>query len=122
MVKVLNVSQNITFNGRKARIVLINDVTERLRVEEERETIAVNKSETQVTLIVEDQGRGISQEDQKRIFMRFERAVSGTEISGLGLGLTIIKEILDAHQGHISVQSKPGEGSKFIVELPLHLT
>lgn len=85
-------------------------------------TVVVTKSETQVTLCVEDQGRGISPEDQMRIFKRFERAVSGTEISGLGLGLTIIKEILDAHQGHISVQSKPGEGSKFIVELPLHLT
>lgn len=85
-------------------------------------TVVVTKSEAQVTLCVEDQGRGISPEDQMRIFKRFERAVSGTEISGLGLGLTIIKEILDAHQGHVTVQSKPGEGSKFIVELPLHLT
>lgn len=85
-------------------------------------TIVVNKSETQVILCVEDQGRGISQDDQIRIFKRFERAVSGTEISGLGLGLTIIKEILDAHQGHITVQSRPGEGSKFFVELPLFLS
>jgi len=85
-------------------------------------TVVVSKSETQVTLTVEDQGRGISEEDQKRIFKRFERAVSGTEISGLGLGLTIIKEILDAHQGHVSVESRPGQGSKFMVELPLHYT
>jgi PAS domain S-box-containing protein len=84
-------------------------------------TVMVSKSDTQVSLSIEDQGRGISEEDQKRIFSRFERAVSGTDIAGLGLGLTIVKEIVDAHQGHISVQSKPGEGSRFIVELPLHI-
>lgn len=84
--------------------------------------IFVKKTETQVCLIVEDQGRGISQSDQMRIFKRFERAVSGTDISGLGLGLTIIKEILDAHQGHVTVESNPGRGSKFMVELPLYLS
>lgn len=85
-------------------------------------TVTVKKSETQVIFCVEDQGRGISAEDQQRIFARFERAVSGTDIAGLGLGLTIVKEILDAHQGHITVESQPGAGAKFQVELPLHLT
>lgn len=83
-------------------------------------SICVKKTETHVSLSVEDQGRGISPSDQKRIFSRFERAVSGTDISGLGLGLTIVKEIVEAHQGHISVQSSPGKGSVFTVEFPLH--
>ncbi|MFL5786277.1 MAG: ATP-binding protein [Bacteriovoracaceae bacterium] len=83
-------------------------------------SVSVKKTEARVVLIVEDQGRGISFQDQKRIFKRFERAVAGTDISGLGLGLTIVKEIIDSHQGHISVESVPGKGSKFIVELPLY--
>lgn len=84
--------------------------------------ITVTKTETEVLLTVHDQGRGISLEDQKRIFTRFERAVSGTDIAGLGLGLTIAKEIVDAHKGHISVASEAGKGAKFQVELPLLLS
>lgn len=82
-------------------------------------TVTVNKTDTHVSLSVEDQGRGISPADQKRIFTRFERAVSNTEISGLGLGLTIVKEIVEAHQGHITIQSTIGKGSVFTVEFPL---
>lgn len=85
-------------------------------------TVTLKKSETQAIFSVQDQGRGISPEDQKRIFNRFERVISGSEIAGLGLGLTIVKEIVDSHQGHISVVSSPGKGSRFTVELPLHLS
>jgi PAS domain S-box-containing protein len=83
-------------------------------------SVSLRKTEASVVLIVEDQGRGIGEQDQKRIFKRFERAVAGTDISGLGLGLTIVKEIIDSHHGHISVESAPGKGSRFVVELPLH--
>lgn len=85
-------------------------------------TVTLTKTETQAIFSVEDRGRGISPEDQKRIFTRFERVISGSEIAGLGLGLTIVKEIVDAHQGHISVESSPGKGSRFTIEIPLHLT
>jgi signal transduction histidine kinase len=84
-------------------------------------TVTVKNGEAHVTLIVEDQGRGISTEDQQRIFKRFERASAGPDISGLGLGLTIVKEIVESHQGLIYVESSPGKGSRFIVELPLHI-
>jgi len=70
-------------------------------------------------LIVHDQGTGIRSEDQVRIFQRFERATSLDEGSGLGLGLFIVKEILDAHGGSITLESEPGKGAKFIVEIPL---
>ncbi|HZH15718.1 MAG TPA: GAF domain-containing protein [Archangium sp.] len=69
-------------------------------------------------LVVKDHGIGIAPEDQARIFERFERAVTGNQFNGLGLGLWISREIIESHGGHILVQSAPGEGSTFTVELP----
>lgn len=68
---------------------------------------------------VQDRGIGIAEENQKRIFERFERAISPNEISGLGLGLYIVKQIIDMHNGSIEVKSKIGQGSTFIVQLPM---
>jgi signal transduction histidine kinase len=70
-------------------------------------------------LMISDHGIGIAPEDQKRIFSRFERAVSYTNISGLGLGLYIVSEIVHAHGGEIAVHSEYGKGSTFIVKMPL---
>jgi PAS domain S-box-containing protein len=70
-------------------------------------------------LEVIDHGIGIAQADQERIFRQFERAVGPSEVSGLGLGLYIVKQILDLHGGEILVESEPGHGSRFVVKLPL---
>jgi signal transduction histidine kinase/CHASE1-domain containing sensor protein len=70
-------------------------------------------------LSVSDEGMGIAPEHQSRIFERFERAVSKQEISGLGLGLYIVKQILELQGGRIRVESALGQGSRFVVELPL---
>jgi signal transduction histidine kinase len=72
-----------------------------------------------VRLAVADLGIGIAPEDQARIFGRFERAVSGRHYTGLGLGLWIVRELVEAHGGAIRVESLPGEGSTFFVELPV---
>jgi signal transduction histidine kinase len=71
-------------------------------------------------LVVADHGIGIDEKDQARIFERFERAVSGSRISGFGLGLYIVRKIVDAHRGTIRVESQKGQGSTFTVDLPLH--
>jgi signal transduction histidine kinase len=68
---------------------------------------------------VSDQGGGIAPENQERIFQRFERAVASNNISGLGLGLYICKQIAESHQGSISVESELGRGSVFTVRLPI---
>jgi len=70
-------------------------------------------------LVVRDHGIGIDPADQPQIFERFERAVSSRNYGGLGLGLYIVKRIVEAHGGTITVQSKPGEGATFRVQLPL---
>lgn len=68
---------------------------------------------------VKDQGIGIAKEFQSKIFERFERAISASEVSGLGLGLFIVKEIVLTHGGKIWVESELGRGSVFKVEFPL---
>jgi PAS domain S-box-containing protein len=70
-------------------------------------------------LTVRDQGIGIAPEDHERIFQRFERAVSERHYGGFGLGLWIVRQIVDSLQGDIRVQSQPGQGATFIVRLPL---
>ncbi len=69
-------------------------------------------------LVVRDRGIGISVEDQERIFNRFERACSVRDFGGLGLGLWITKQIVEAHCGTIRVDSCLGKGATFIAELP----
>lgn len=69
-------------------------------------------------LQVRDHGIGIAPEDQARIFGRFERAVSSRHYGGLGLGLWITRQIIEAHGGSIGVTSVPRQGATFSVELP----
>ncbi|MEW6055051.1 MAG: HAMP domain-containing sensor histidine kinase [Bdellovibrionota bacterium] len=68
---------------------------------------------------VEDQGIGIAPEDHERIFHRYERAVSFRNISGLGLGLYIVRHIVDRHSGKVQVKSNPGMGSRFSIFFPM---
>ena len=68
---------------------------------------------------VRDQGIGISEENQQRIFQQFERVSAKHAVAGLGLGLFISEQIVAAHGGKITVQSALGEGAVFRVSLPL---
>jgi signal transduction histidine kinase len=71
---------------------------------------------------VVDTGQGIPPEEQKRIFERFyqvDKARPGGEVRGYGLGLSISQQIVAAHGGTLSLTSQPGEGSHFVVKIPL---
>jgi PAS domain S-box-containing protein len=81
--------------------------------------VAVGEAGGVATLSVADEGIGIAPKDQERIFRQFERAVTPSEVSGLGLGLYIVRQILELHHGSIRVESIPGSGARFIVSLPL---
>jgi signal transduction histidine kinase len=71
-----------------------------------------------VRITVRDHGIGIAPEALERIFGRFERAVSSREYGGLGLGLFLTRRIAEAHDGMIHVESQPGDGATFVLDLP----
>ena len=81
--------------------------------------VSVASDGDDAVLQVRDHGIGIPADAQARVFERFERAVSSQHYVGLGLGLWIVRAIVEAHGGTIAVDSTAGEGSTFVVRLPL---
>lgn len=70
-------------------------------------------------LTIEDEGIGFEEQYQERIFKIFQRLHDQSKYEGVGLGLTICKKIVERHDGSISAKSSVGQGTKFIVELPV---
>jgi CheY-like chemotaxis protein/anti-sigma regulatory factor (Ser/Thr protein kinase) len=88
-------------------------------------SVGATREDGQVTLsfVVEDTGIGMSEEDVKHIFNQFEQVGSALKgRQGTGLGLSIVKELAEAQQGSITVQSEPGKGSRFEVVIPFEHT
>lgn len=83
--------------------------------------VSISQQEKAAQLQVRDRGKGIAKDQQDRIFDTFYRTPDAESSSkrGLGLGLSISKEIVERHGGRIWVESTPGKGSAFFVELPL---
>ena len=112
-------------NGDRKRLnqVFINLISNAIKYTGEGGRILVSSAieEDRVRIDVADNGIGIAEEYLDRIFDSFVRVESGLsrESEGTGLGLAITKKIVEAHGGTIEVQSSPGEGSNFIVRLPL---
>lgn len=79
----------------------------------------LKKTDDHAILSVRDQGPGLSKENQVKIFERFGRLEGIHDQGGLGLGLYIAKEFIEAHDGTIKVESEPGKGATFTIELPL---
>jgi signal transduction histidine kinase len=84
-----------------------------------RVEVSLSQREAAVVLTVADSGKGIARENMAKIFNRFYRAdVSGTgRLEGLGIGLSLVQEIVKLHQGDIEVESEPGKGTVFTVIL-----
>ncbi|WPU65459.1 PAS domain S-box protein [Peredibacter starrii] len=106
----------------KSRIeqVITNLITNAIKFGEKKPIkLILESTDHRARIIVIDHGRGIPPEFKSKIFDRYERANVGEGIQGLGLGLYIVKQILESHGGIITVESELGKGSTFIVELPL---
>lgn len=87
-------------------------------------TVRIWSEETgeEFLLHIRDQGKGISVENQERIFQRFFRVEKSELIEGFGLGLSLVKRIAEKHQGSVTVESELGVGSTFTLHLPRTLT
>lgn len=119
----MNSCESIMGSWDKLRMgqVITNLLTNALRYGDGKPVkIHVRKEQKHAVITIEDHGIGIAAENLERIFKRFERA-SGTERSGLGLGLYIVNQIIEAHNGLINVKSKLGGGSIFTISLLLSL-
>ncbi|MET0999992.1 MAG: ATP-binding protein [Marmoricola sp.] len=79
--------------------------------------VSLEQTDNVARLVVEDHGPGIDPDQVERIFDKFVRGRSGA-VTGTGLGLYISRRIVDAHEGRIWAESRPGESTRFIVELP----
>jgi signal transduction histidine kinase len=80
--------------------------------------IGLVENKNDVCISVKDRGKGIALKDRERIFERFYRVDRGRNGDGLGIGLSIVKEIVELHQGNIQVMSTPYEETVFLIRLP----
>lgn len=80
--------------------------------------IILRQNDSGVQVIVSDNGIGITQDAQNRIFEKFYQEDTSHATDGNGLGLTMVKRVVELHSGTIAVSSKPGKGSTFTVNLP----
>lgn len=82
--------------------------------------VELKEHEEHLLIAVSDNGPGISREEQRHIFEKFYRGGESKKrvIKGLGLGLYYVKQIIEAHQGTISIRSTPGKGTTFMIKIP----
>lgn len=85
--------------------------------------IKCTSGDKQVYIHIKDNGLGIPEKDQQKIFDRFERGaeIKRKRISGFGLGLNYVKYVIEAHGGGVALVSMEGTGSEFIITIPTHL-
>jgi signal transduction histidine kinase len=81
--------------------------------------VALHANDGAATISVRDHGPGMPLEEQAEIFKRYRRGTGATGLGGLGLGLHVVRELVEAHHGTVAVEARPGRGSTFTVTLPL---
>ncbi len=81
-------------------------------------TISASRNNGTATVTFKDTGMGIPEAEQDRIWDRLYRGDKSRSQRGLGLGLSVVKAVVEAHHGTVTVQSKPGEGAEFSIKLP----
>ena len=122
---IVEASPNITIQANCDRIkqMLINLIDNAIKYNIEYGSVHIRavKADGRLVISVADTGIGIDKQHLTRIFERFYRVDKGRSrsIGGTGLGLSIVKHIVNLYNGDIQVESEPGKGSKFIVQLPV---
>lgn len=114
---------NITANRDRIKQMLINLVDNAINYNVENGSVRINaaKADGRLVITVTDTGIGIAQQHLSRIFERFYRVDKGRSrnMGGTGLGLSIVKHIVNLYDGDIRVESEPGKGTTFTIQLPV---
>jgi signal transduction histidine kinase len=113
---VINAPEDIgsfVADGKRVRQILFNLLSNAVGFSSPGQTITVSarKSETNVILEVQDEGRGIPPDVRARVFERFESHTLGTRHRGVGLGLAIVRSFVELHGGRVELMSAPGSGT-----------
>jgi signal transduction histidine kinase len=112
--------EEVTFKGYKELMALvwINLISNAIKYSGQGDLLKITLRQTdKITIEIRDSGIGMTKEDAGKIFRRFYKADKSRNSTGTGLGLSIVKKIIELHDGTIYVDSEPGKGSKFVVEL-----
>jgi signal transduction histidine kinase len=81
-------------------------------------TVGVALDDDTVAISVADEGPGIPDDEREAVFERFHRTADAAHVPGEGLGLAIVRQLVEQHGGTVAVSSTPGRGSVFTVRLP----
>jgi signal transduction histidine kinase len=117
------VGLNVWGNERLLREAVVNYITNAIKYTPEGGVIRVDgeRANEFVRVTVADNGPGIAPEDQSRLFAEFQRLAQpddGDAPRGTGLGLSIVRRVVEMHGGSVGLESRPGEGSRFYLDLP----
>ncbi len=120
-VKVGEDAKEFTADGKRMTQVLFNLLSNAIGFSESGGSIIVEcrREENMIAISVEDKGRGIPEDYQESAFDRFETRPQGSRHRGAGLGLTIVKNLVELHGGTVSLASAPGAGTTVTVRLPV---
>ncbi len=111
----------IEADGRRIKQALFNLLSNAIKFTPEggAVTVSAERADDAVRLVVTDTGSGIRPEDIERVFGKFETGPGHSGQGGAGLGLSLVKSLIEMHGGWVGLQSKPGAGTKVVCHVPL---
>jgi signal transduction histidine kinase len=119
-IKVVGVERQVDLDSQLISHALSNVISNAFKYSQDRPDpeITITYRDTGLTIDVRDFGIGIPEKDQKGLFESFSRASNVGDIEGTGLGLIIVKQFVEIHNGKVSYSSELGKGTVFTIDLP----